>query len=131
MTDAERFLADDPPFATPEEFAKVMKERDGKMRLIDADALAKEMENAKYVSNTSAYAKGCNDVINYYIRRLKELPTIDPVRRARYIEAKVGGMGIYPDGQVMCSECETIMPSTWRVYPPYCFGCGAKMDGAT
>ena len=59
---------------------------------------------------------------------INEAPTIDTVRHGRYIEAKVGGMGIYPDGQVMCSECETIMPSTWRVYPPYCFGCGAKME---
>ena len=45
MTDAERFLADDPPFATPEEFAKVMKERDGEM--LDLNAFAREVhENA-------------------------------------------------------------------------------------
>ena len=45
----------------------------------------------------------------------------------KWIEAKVNGMSLYPYGQKMCSVCETIMPSTWKTMPPYCFGCGAKM----
>lgn len=29
------------------------------------------MEEGKYKLNDSAYAKGCNDVLNYYIEKLK------------------------------------------------------------
>lgn len=97
------------------------------MRLIDADALAEEMENAKYGSNASAYAKGCNDVINYYIRQLKEAPTIDPVRHARwvhtgaYVTTAYGHLDVYK-----CSECATDV--TIDDHDNYCPNCGAKMD---
>ena len=39
--------------------------------VIDADRWIKDMEEGKYQINTSAYAKGCNDVLNYYIEKLK------------------------------------------------------------
>lgn len=31
----------------------------------------KDAEEGKYKINTSGYAKGCNDVLDYYIRKLK------------------------------------------------------------
>ena len=51
-----------------------------------------------------------------------------PVVHGEWVEAKVGGMSLYPDGQKMCSVCGQIMPSRWETMPPFCFGCGAKMN---
>ena len=39
---------------------------------IDVDEWIKDAEERKYKINTSAYAKGCNDVLDYYIQKLKE-----------------------------------------------------------
>ena len=39
---------------------------------IDADEWIKDMEEGKYKNNKSAYAKWCNDVLDYYIQKLKE-----------------------------------------------------------
>lgn len=40
--------------------------------VIDADEWIKDMEDGKYKINGSVYAKGCNDVLDYYIEKLKE-----------------------------------------------------------
>lgn len=45
-----------------------------------------------------------------------------------WIEAKSGVMSVYPSGQVMCSICKQRMPAQWKKMPPYCYGCGAKME---
>lgn len=39
---------------------------------IDVDEWIKDAEEGKYKINTSGYAKGCNDVLSYYIEKLKE-----------------------------------------------------------
>lgn len=39
---------------------------------IDVDEWIKDAEEGKYKFNTSAYAKGCNDVLDYYIQKLEE-----------------------------------------------------------
>lgn len=39
---------------------------------IDVDEWIKDAEEGKYKVNTSAYAKGCNDVLDYYIQKLEE-----------------------------------------------------------
>lgn len=39
---------------------------------IDVDEWIKDAEEGKYKINTSAYARGCNDVLDYYIQKLKE-----------------------------------------------------------
>lgn len=39
---------------------------------IDVDEWIIDMEKAKYKISESAYAKGCNDVLDYYIKKLKE-----------------------------------------------------------
>lgn len=41
--------------------------------LIDVDKLIKDMEDSKYTLNQSSYTRGCNDVLNYYIKKLKEI----------------------------------------------------------
>ena len=38
---------------------------------IDTDEWIADMENGKYKINDSAYAKGCNDVLDYYIKKIK------------------------------------------------------------
>ena len=40
---------------------------------LDIDALIKDMEESKYTINTTPYAKGCNDVLDYYINKLKKI----------------------------------------------------------
>ena len=49
--------------------------------IIDADKWIAEMENAKYRINDSAYAKGCNDVLEFYIKKLKDI--VDDARQNR------------------------------------------------
>lgn len=39
---------------------------------IDVDEWIKDAEEGKYKINTSAYTKGCNDVLDYYIRKLED-----------------------------------------------------------
>lgn len=39
---------------------------------IDVDEWIKDTEEGKYKINASAYAKGCNDVLDYYIRKLED-----------------------------------------------------------
>lgn len=39
---------------------------------IDVDKLIKDAQEGKYKINTSGYAKGCNDVLDYYIRKLED-----------------------------------------------------------
>ena len=50
------------------------------------------------------------------------------VVHGRWVEAKLNGMSLYPVGQKMCSVCGQIMPSRWETMPPFCYGCGCKMD---
>ena len=47
--------------------------------VIDADECIAEMEENKYKVNDSAYAKGCNDVIDFYINKLIEI--VEEARR--------------------------------------------------
>ena len=53
---------------------------------------------------------------------------VAPVAHGEWVEAKLNGMHLYPVGQKMCSVCGQIMPSRWETMPPFCYGCGAKMD---
>ena len=50
------------------------------------------------------------------------------VAHGEWVEAKLNGMSLYPVGQKMCSICGQIMPSQWETMPPFCYGCGCKMD---
>ena len=61
---------------------------------------------------------------------INQFPAADvaPVVHGEWVEAKVNGMSLYPVGQKMCSVCGQIMPSRWKTMPPFCYGCGCKMD---
>jgi hypothetical protein len=95
------------------------------MRLIDADALYDAFEDAHWYDNND------RDYVAEDV--LMDAPTIDaaPTAHGEWIEAKANGMSLYPDGQKMCSVCNQIMPHAWVKMPPYCFGCGAKIEEAT
>lgn len=101
------------------------------MRLIDADALLKEYDGAEYEINSSAYAKGCNDVVKWSRKTINEQPTIDavPVVHGKWIES--------PDNDGMDYECSNLKCKCRISYNGsrvsgdfnYCPNCGAKMDG--
>ena len=61
---------------------------------------------------------------------INQFPAADvaPVVHGEWVEAKLNGMSLYPFGQKMCSICGQIMPSRWETMPPFCYGCGCKMD---
>lgn len=40
---------------------------------IDVEESIAYMEDSKYKANSSMYAKGCNDVLDYFIRKRKEV----------------------------------------------------------
>lgn len=91
------------------------------MRLIDADALLTDIEKTIEESGCVNHESEIMDCVEY-------APTIDLIKHGKWIEAMVGCMHLYPCGQKMCSVCGCIMPSQWKKMPPYCYGCGAKMD---
>ena len=64
------------------------------------------------------------------VEDIGKIPAADvaPVVHGKWIEAKLNGMSLYPVGQKMCNICGQIMPSQWETMPPFCYGCGAKMD---
>lgn len=45
---------------------------------IDVDEWINDAEEGKYKINTSSYVKGCNDVLDYYIKKLKYTAFVYP-----------------------------------------------------
>lgn len=88
------------------------------MRLIDADALIKTLNEEKIKFNAD---------VNYFI--LND-PTIDaePVRHGKLLRTEA-----YPH-RLYCSECfKTLIPNEEicfekNEFPKYCMWCGAKLD---
>ena len=97
------------------------------MRLIDADALLNALNTYSDTENGNGhFLHG----IKSAQEQIDDAPTIDAVSvvHGEWVEAKSGCMSVYPPGQVMCSVCKQRMPSQWKKMPPYCYGCGAKME---
>ena len=96
------------------------------MRMIDKDALLSDIEHTIEESGCVNHEGEIMDCVRY-------APTIAavPVVRGEWVEAKSGVMSVWPLGQVMCSVCGQRMPSQWKKMPPYCYGCGAKMEDKT
>lgn len=76
------------------------------MRLIDADALLKDIADYPY-----GYRGMIKDTI-------AKQPTVDPVKHGHWI--------VDEDGNIKCSEC-----GHRSVGDNYCENCGAKMDEVT
>lgn len=111
------------------------------MRLIDADALKKSLQDSyndlKRIYDGLHYDEEkriCAGQLTTFmeaILRVKEMPTIEaePVKCGRWIKYYNSFFGQH---QCFCSECER--DEYWQKY--YCYGienycpnCGAKMDG--
>ena len=82
------------------------------MRLIDADAL---LRNTVYNTLSAPYITK---------RDVEEAPTVDaaPVRHGRWIKETDR------ENHWNCSECGVVVGIVAE-YSPYCYKCGAKMDG--
>lgn len=91
------------------------------------------MESEKFNKDSEMADFVADDLIAAWNRRAGKDTNVAtnnavPVAHGEWIEAKSGVMSVWPPGQVMCSVCEQRMPSQWKKMPPYCYGCGAKME---
>ena len=91
--------------------------------MIDKDALLSDIERTIVESGCVNHEGEIMDCVRY----ASEVDAV-PVVRGEWVEAKSGVMSVWPEGQVMCSVCKQRMPSQWKKMPPYCYGCGAKME---
>ena len=103
------------------------------MRLIDADAFevfVKTVRQGLYLDKTLSDIPTRDSMLLNFQQYVHLQPTISavPVVRGEWVEAKSGAMSVWPAAQVMCSVCKQRMPSQWKKMPPYCYGCGAKME---
>ena len=102
--------------------------------MIDADALevfVKTVRQGLYLDKTLSDMPTRDSMLLNFQQYVHLQPTIAavPVVRGEWVEAKSGVMSVWPPGQVMCSVCGQRMPSQWKKkMPPYCYGCGAKME---
>lgn len=93
------------------------------------DALEKAQEQNKQLMHELCKL-ACESVEREKVlaRLEAEVEAVTEPKRGEWVEAKSGVMSVYPPGQVMCSVCKQRMPSQWKKMPPYCYGCGAKME---
>ena len=99
------------------------------MRIIDADALVKDIDNKTDEEIKSPLSDNhkfffCAGM-RYVVRLVKRLPTVDPVKHGHWEESKC-----LDDCFWVCSCCK--FPSQAVAAPKlyrYCPNCGARMDG--
>lgn len=91
-------------------------------RLIDADALVeeigKEIDEAKKAPLCD-YCAGMKNVIGI----VKNQDTVDPVKHGRWVDT--GRADYYLNKEYRCSCCNSVD----YMSSPYCYNCGARMDG--
>lgn len=94
------------------------------MRLIDADATMREFAEFVKASNNSDFAKvpTWNDAVSL----LGSAPTIDPVKRGRWVKAERDGCLTYSESYKQCSECGKVTFLAEKMN--YCPNCGARMQ---
>lgn len=99
-------------------------------------------ENCKYKTPTNEYTRGCNEVCDWAIKTIKNIPTADvqEVSHGHWIllrESEITGFnpefaGRDPIGGYQCSNCKEVAIFDCNdefVLSRYCPHCGAKMDG--
>lgn len=95
------------------------------MRLIDADKL--ECVAATMPKDASDdYKEGYGDGMNYVLDIIDDLPTIEPVKRGRWVKAERDGCLTYSDAYKQCSECGNVTFLAEKMN--YCPWCGARMQ---
>ena len=99
------------------------------MRLIDADALIEKLlrtADIEWNQNTgTTWAMAYEEVAE----TVDDQPTINPVKRGRWIKAERHGCWSYADVYKQCSECGKVTFLAGKMN--YCPSCGAKMDEVT
>ena len=90
-------------------------------------------EDCKYKNPTNEYTKGCNDVCDWAIKVIKNIPAADvqKVRHGKWILPRKKGCVTYDEvAYKECSECGevTFLAKTKYSQMNYCPNCGAKMD---
>lgn len=93
------------------------------MRLIDADAIVKQMQE-NFCSHCDGYECQCCEACAYWdaMYFVKDAPTIEaePVRNGRWVHNE--SIGLWN-----CSKCGGLVTDV-ETYYRYCQYCGAKMD---
>lgn len=99
------------------------------MRLIDADALMRQLEKKRSEPGKQRYTKGFNDALMRFRSMIHSAPTIEaePVRHGRWEEEDE--RSAYKDFLVSCSECGAFLDERNTSHFRYCYKCGAKMEG--
>lgn len=77
-------------------------------------------EDCKYKNPTNEYTRGCNEVCDWVIKTIKNIPTAD-VQEVRHAKFEL----VY-DGKGVCNNCHRL--DSIDKLAKYCRYCGAKMD---
>ena len=104
-------------------------------RLIDADQAIAEAERLLELYNLAMANAENNREINHVFKRqelfkavravVNTCPTIDPTKHGHWIDTGRGDH--YFSKQYRCSCCNSVD----YMRAPYCYNCGARMDGET
>ena len=106
------------------------------MRLIDADEMKRDVEAQyellEFFRKDADMEEIAQIVFTGMIAEINKMPTIDPVKRGRWLAVKLlddeADFGEVDGAQ--CSECGGAYDSGYwaKTYFEYCPYCGAKMD---
>lgn len=107
------------------------------MRLIDADVLKERFWNGAICEGCPDKKPRCYDcdAPDYLTSDLERLidrtPTVDaePVKHGHWIVYDEVVAGMYHEVSE-CSECGMTTDRISREHMPFCYSCGARMDGA-
>ena len=90
------------------------------MRLIDADALEKKLQEQRELYAEMDMKGAEHLLVHDFLRYVWEAPTIDPVRHGEWKETD----------DPMFRACSVCGYLEWKgLWNNYCPNCGAKMDG--
>ena len=97
------------------------------MRLIDADALVEDIKS-EIDDDKEIYPDDKSSIIfragmKTVIRIVKNQDTVDPVKHGRWVDT--GRADYYLNKEYRCSCCNSVD----YMSSPYCYNCGAQMDG--
>lgn len=77
-------------------------------------------EDCKYKNPTNEYTRGCNEVCDWVIKIIKDIPTADVT------EVKYAKFELVNNGKGVCSNCHRL--DSIDKLAKYCRYCGAKMN---
>lgn len=97
------------------------------MRLIDADALQKQLSRKKAEVCNARYTEGFNDALLRFKSMIHTAPTVQPQRmRGKWIP--VGEVDDAGNRDYRCSQCGFGDCHVPTVEVNFCWNCGAEME---